>query len=103
MIVKKFEEFNPVLKLQVQDYVEIKMRSGDMKEIFDAVGEKIPKGLTSGESEEIFDKVKEKAIEFYQKFPEHMRTGKGLAIGGIPVRSNRIVPSLANIGGTGKR
>ena len=102
MICKKFEEFNPILKLQAQDYVESKMKSGDMKEIFDAVNEKIPKGLTSEESEKIADRVKEKAIKFYQKFPEHMRTGKGLAIGGIPVRGNRIVPSLTNIG-AGKR
>lgn len=102
MIIKKFEDFNPVLKLQVQDYVETKLKSGDMKEIFDAVGEKIPKGLTSGESEKVFDRVKEKAIKHFQKFPEHMRTGKGLAIGGMPTRSNKIIPSIMNIGGVFK-
>lgn len=99
----EFKKFvTPALKIEVEDYVTSKMNSGDVKEIFDAVGEKFPTGKNKEEFEEITDRVKEKAIQHFIKFPESMRTGKGLSIQGIPVKSGRMVPRLTNIGGVSK-
>ena len=97
--ILQFEKYNPALKIQVTDYVDSKMSSGDVKEIFDIVGEKMPEGVRTDEYEVIATKVREKAIKQLMKFPEQMRVGKGLHINGIPPRSGSGLPNVQNIGG----
>ena len=94
-----FENYNPVARLKAKDYVEHKMESGDVKEIFDVVGIPMPEKPGSDEFEKVARVVRDKAIKHFIKNPEHMRDGGSLKIGGIPVRASSAVPKVQNIGG----
>lgn len=94
-----FENYNPVAELKAKEYVDHKMSSGDVKEIFDIVGEKMPDKPGSDEFEKIANVVREKAIKHYIKNPEHMRDADCLKIGGAPVKQSSVAPKVQNIGG----
>lgn len=95
---------SPVLRQQVQAYVDEILYSNQSKIIFDALGLEQPKELEGAEMDSMYDEIRDKAIKFFMKHPHKMVDIQEMDIKQTPIdaRSTNTdgVPRTNNIGGT---
>lgn len=93
----QYPQLNPVLKMEVTEYVEDKLKSNEFADILHVAGIKAPSDISSQELEELFDEAREKAITYYINNPEEM--GKEVDYKSYKVNGGDGVARTNNIGG----
>ena len=88
--IKTFEDFNPAIKKEVEDYVD-ELIEKDYNELLKILNIKTP-----GREIDV-DELKQQAIEYFMDAPDRMNQNN-LSFKSVPVKTN-VIPKLTNIGG----
>lgn len=81
---------NPVLRLQVQDYVDGLLYSNQAILIFDALGLKQPDDVEGAEMDDMYDQIRDKAIDYFMKNPHKMQEPDDIEVEEIPIEGDNI-------------
>ncbi len=63
-------DFNPVLDLKIQDYVDGLCTKGRYEDLAKKIGQKFPKDLSSDDMDAYCEELRNKAIKYFKRNPE---------------------------------